>query len=87
MNSNHGQISIGIIADKAGVAAAAIGERDFQPGGAVHDVAVREDESIGREDESRAAAGARESSSVDTLLHVDLDDRRADLLCRGNDRA
>ena len=70
-----------IVADERRREIAPIEQRDGDPLRLVHDVAVREDESVGREDEAAPVAAAP------AVSHVDADDRRADPFCRGRDRA
>ena len=56
VNVDHRQVGIGIVADQMRIRAASVSQRDFNPGGAVDDVAVGQDEAVRREDEPGAAA-------------------------------
>ena len=46
MDPDHRQIGVGIVPNQEGFTGAAVGERDLDPRRAIHDVAVREDESV-----------------------------------------
>jgi hypothetical protein len=68
---------------------AAIRENHLNPGCVMYDMAVRENETIRREDKSRSIAAylLREAGigclvSPQLLVHIDIDNRRADLFRR-----
>ena len=64
---------------------AAVRQGDADLGGAVDDVAVGDDEAVGRDDEARAAAGG--IAAAVRVTDLDVDDRRADGFGRADDGA
>src|SRR6266853_5826780 len=81
INTEHREIGIGIIPHELGAHAAAIRECHIGPGRTVRDVAVGEDESIGREHEPRSGAlGLAWRRAATPVLHFDADDRGSDTL-------
>jgi hypothetical protein len=56
VDPQHGQVGIAILANRLGAHRAAVRKGDRRAGGAVHDVAVRQDEPVGRDDDTRATA-------------------------------
>lgn len=55
IDANDREITSGVLADQGRRHMAAIGQSRRNPGGFMHDVAVGEDEAVGREDKSRSA--------------------------------
>ena len=70
MDAHHGEVGIGVVADKDGGVSASVGEDRLHPRCAVNDVAVGEDESVGGENEPRAAAVVLSTAAVDADLDV-----------------
>jgi len=58
VEADYGEVGGGVVPDEVCGAVAAVGERDFDSRGVVDDVAVGQDEAVGGEDESGAAAVA-----------------------------
>ncbi len=58
IDSNNGEIGGRIIANRVSRCAPSIRETDFDSGGIVHHVAVRENQAIGRKDEAGATAAS-----------------------------
>ncbi|MGD1215946.1 MAG: hypothetical protein ABR861_13270 [Terriglobales bacterium] len=89
-NSNDGKIGRRIIANRPSRSAPSVRQRHFDPCRVVHDVAIGEDQSIGREDEAGAAstalAGLTRTSSAASLMYFNVHYRRTDSLNRGGDR-
>ena len=65
-----------VVADNVGVGLPAVGKRHLDPLGAMHDVAVGQDEPVRRDDKARAAAQALARPAA----HFDIYDRRPDFL-------
>ena len=80
MDSQDGEIGLGIVADHFRGEPATVGGGDADRAAAVHDVAVGEDEAVGREDEAGPGASARAAD-------LDLDHRGAHALGRRDDGA
>ena len=80
-----------LASDEIGVELAPIRKRHPNARRPIYDVAVREDETVGGEDESRPAGGSRPAATVlitaAAAVNVDADDRRGHDLDRVNDRA
>ena len=80
-------VAVPILADEVRRALAAVGQRDVDGRRAVHDVAVGEDEAVGREHEPRAAAGLRPRALLAAGgADVDADDGWRDAVDGMNDR-
>ena len=80
-DADDGDVGIAVLADEVGGALAAVGQRDVDRGRAVDDVAVGEDEAVGREDEARAAARLRARAPGGARrADVDADDGGCDAL-------
>jgi len=58
IDSHDGEIGVGIVTDQPGCQPAPVDEHRVELGRAVHDVAVRQREAVGRDDEAAACAGA-----------------------------
>ena len=92
IDSNDGKIGGRIIADGVSRSAPSVRQRHFDPRRVVHDVAIGENQSIGREDEAGAAstalAGLTRTSSACRLelLYFNVHYRRTDSLNRSRDR-
>ena len=59
INANHGEISVRIVSDKVGARFPAVGKVDHNFARTMHDVAVGQNKTVRRDDESRATAAAR----------------------------
>ena len=80
-DADDGDVGVAVLADEVGRALAAVGQRHVDSRGAVHDVAVGQDEAVGREHEPRAAAGLRTRSfRRPGRADVDADDGRGHAL-------
>jgi hypothetical protein len=79
VETDYGEVGGGVVADEVGGAVAAVGKRDFDSRGIVDYVAVGEDQAVGGEDESGAAAVA-----VAFAGDFDLGDRGADFFGGGD---
>ena len=90
IDANNREITGGILADQGRGHMTPVGQSRRYAGGFMHDVAVGEDEAVGREDKSRAAtlAFARFSRARAScrLRNGDMHDRRADALDGAGDR-
>ena len=58
VNADDRQVRVRVRADEMRIGPATVGERDFNPLRAMHDVAVRENKTVRRDDETRPAAAA-----------------------------
>ncbi len=58
-DAQHREVAVGIVADEIGVELRAVRERHADLRRAVHDVAIRQQITVGREDETRAGAAVR----------------------------
>ncbi len=56
VNAHDRQVRVRVSADEMRIRPATVGERDFNPLRAMHHVAVRENKTIRRDDETRTAA-------------------------------
>src|SRR5690349_16350394 len=84
VDPDHGKIRVRVVADQLRAVLSAVGNSDFDLCRAVHNVTIRENETVRRENETGAAAArfvwdARIVSSpiVCGLLYFDVDDGRA----------
>ena len=82
INANHGEISIRIVSDKLGARFPAVGKIDYDFARTMHDVAIGQNKTIRRDDESRAAAAARAVGP-----RFDVHHRRRDPVDRTDDGA
>src|SRR6266487_4894342 len=64
---------------------ATVGERDLDPLRAMHHVAVGENKTVRRDDETRSASAAFLPTAPAALANVNLHHRRTDLLRRAGD--
>jgi hypothetical protein len=58
VNANHRKIGRRIVADGVGGSAPPVGQRHFDPGGVMHDVAIGENQAIGRKYEAGATSAS-----------------------------
>ena len=80
-DADDGDVAVAVLADEVGRALAAVGQRHVDSRRAIHDVAVGQDESVGREHEPRAAAGlGTRSFRRPGRADVDADDGRGHAL-------
>ena len=70
VDADHGQVGIGIVAYQIGAGSPAVGERDVDMRCAMDDVAVGQNETVGREDEARSAAPR--FPTANTVAHFDI---------------
>ncbi len=82
INANHGEIGIRIVSDKLGARFTAVGKVDHNFARTMHDVAVGQNKTVRRDDESRAAAAARAVGPRFNVHH-----RRRDPVNRTDDGA
>ena len=86
-NPDDRDVGVPILTDEVRRAFAAVGQRDLDRRRAVHDVAVGEDEAVGREHEPRSAAGLRPRALLGAGgTDVDADDGRRDAVDGVDDR-
>src|SRR5205085_8010026 len=85
----HGQVCVGIVADQLRLIAPPVREAHFKSGRAMHHVTVRQDETVGRKDETRTVAVRLALAAPPAHLMRDLNvyDRTADALSNAADRA
>src|SRR5207253_8857485 len=91
-DAGDGEVGVWVVAGESGDDPRAVRENDFNLAGPVHDVAVRQNEPVRREDEPGAAATRLPGkpriglAALHPMQRVNIDDRRADLLRRADDR-
>src|SRR5438128_11459387 len=89
INPNYSKISLGVIANELGSIFPAVRQVDCNLTGVVHHMAVRQNESIRRDDEAGSTpadfASARSSPSL--LFDVDVDHGRRDAVGHAHDGA
>jgi hypothetical protein len=84
VDANDGKIRIRIVTDQLRWKYAGIVKGDFQFSGAVHDMAVRENEAVGSNDQAAACASATAADTFSTNIHHTRRDAVGD---RGNGAA
>jgi hypothetical protein len=87
IDPNHGEIRFGIITDQVPPIIATIGKINGNSRGVVNDMAVRQNESIRRNYESRAASARLTQVIFALLLNLDVSDRGRDPIDCGHHRA